>query len=437
MELLMDESHARKILELHSEFLRRLDRHEPPLQPSVPLILTRILECDEEILEFSLGQFGQKLRRFADKVDFSHPEIISIFGGILADDQDFSKECLELLILAQYARDNQLTKIIPLLGKTAVKETLSSNVIKKIDPHQNRMYVRLLKNPWEREEIRLTKRMQIIDLQGLYSKGEEIWNAQPDSFSKFLRFDTAYQADLKVAEQKAATYEELGCTSLADEIKKTIATFREHMEHSHYGFNRITMTNATIILAKSLGFTYTPAQEISGGFVGSYKTEAKITVNRKFFGKYNFDPEQIIELNPIVSEFARSPVFTVKDCGPYQYQPRVYPLHDFWDLASEELQDIIKMLENFPDAGGKPIFDHFGVIVPSVALPQQAPKGNVFIFLDEKGMTKAFTSKEDAEKDLDSILIKNEYLTPIVIGEKDGKCYFLTYFTVKKENKEL
>lgn len=425
-----DELILQKIFDLHREFLRRLDRHDPPLQGIVPQILTRILECDEDVLELSLGKVGHKLRSFASKVDFAHPEIISVFDGALADDQEFAQECLELLSLAQFARDNQLTKIMPILGRILTKESLSKTVVKKIDSPHNRLHVRLLKDPVEREEIRLTKKRQIIDLESIYNKGEEGWNAQPDSFSRFLRFDTAYQDDLKLAEKKVKRYEEMGCKSLADEVRKSIDIFREHMEQSHYGFNRITMTNAAIILAKSLGFNYSPSQEVTGGFVGSYRTEAKITVNRKFFGKYNFDPEQVLGFDPIVSEIARSPIFTVKQQNPYVYQPRVYPLHEFWELASQDVKDIISLLEAFPDAGGKPIFDHFGVIVPSVSLPH-SQKDGIFTFLDERGLAQVYSTKEEAEKALDFALIAGKYIFPIIVGEKDGKCYFLSYFNAK------
>lgn len=421
-----------KVLEIHNEFLKRLDRHDPPLHNDAPLILQRILECDEDILEFSLGKIGHKLRLFASKVDFSHPEIVSVFDGLLADDQEFSKECLELLLLAQYARDNRLNRIIPLLGQTLAQDTFPKAIIRKIDsPQNNRLHVRLLKDAQEREDIRLSKRMQGIDLQAVYNKGEDAWNAQPDSFSKFLRFDTAYQDDLKFAEKKVKRYEELGCNSLADEIRKSIDIFREHMEQSHYGFNRITMTNAAIILAKSMGWTFIPSKDVAGVY-SAYKTDPKIIVDRKFFGKYNFDPEQIIGFDPLISEMAKSPVFTVKQQEPYHYQPRVYPLHELLHLATSDLRSIIEVLERFPDAGDKPIFDHFGVIVPGVALPQQAPKDGIFSFLDEKGLAQIFHTKEQAEKALDMALVQGGHISPVLVGEKDGKCYFISYFLTER-----
>lgn len=416
-----------KVLALQNEFLRRLAHHEPPQTHSVPSLLFRVIECDDDLLEFTLGKVGQKLRLFAQDVDFQHPEIVSIFDGVIANDQVFAQECMELLVLGEFARDHNLQRIIPVLGRALTKESLNRNIIKKIDvPANNRMHVRLLKDCKEREDIRMTKRMQIIDLQSVYKKGEETWNAQPDNFTKFLRFDTAYQDDLKMAEKKATRYEELGCTSLAAEVRKSIESFREHMEQSYYGFNRITMTNAAVILAKSLGYTYTPPQDAGGSSYGSWRTEGKITVNRKFFDKYNFDPEQTMEFSPIVSSVVGSPIFTQKIQDPYNYEPRVYPLHEFSDIVTDNISKTVSLLEEFPDAGNKPIFDHFGVIVPGVAFPLEIQK--MYTFSDEQGIAQSYASREVALKNLDSILIKGKYFHPIIVGERDGKCYFICYW---------
>ena len=94
---------------------------------------------------------------------------------------------------------------------------------------------------------------------------------------------------------------------------------------------------------------------------------------------------------------------------------------------------MIALLESFPDAGGKPIFDHFGVIVPSVALPITAE--NVYTFLDEKGLVQVFKFQEEAVKILDSTLMKGGYINSIIVGEKDNKCYFLSYFTSAEKKK--
>ena len=404
-----NELFVQKATELQKEFLKRLSFHNPPLPHFVPSLLLKIIECDEELLEFSLGKIGQSLKLFTKKVDFQHPEILSIFDGLIADNQIFAQNCIELITLAELAKKQNLFKIMPYLGKVLINE-LKPNI-----PQNNKLHVRLLIDDKEREEIRLTKRMQFVDLQGICKKGKtEAWDSQPDDFSRFLRFDTSYQDEIKLAEKKATRYEELGCSSMAKEIRKSIESFNEHMEQSYYGFNRILMVHAALILAKSLEFSF----ELVG-----YENY-KILVNQSFFGKYNFDPEQAIEFSPYISRAAGSPIFTPKNIQ-MEYEPRIYPLHEFIDIAPQSVKDTISLLEKFPDAGEKPIFDHFGLIVPSVSLPKNNDK---YSFLDEQGLLHCFSIKEEALKAFDKILIKGNYIYPIVVAERDGKCYFVSYF---------
>lgn len=424
-----DELYIQKVAEIQEMFRRRVSRHETPPYFVPPALLKWVLECDDEILQFSLGKIGKKLKMFAEGVDFTHPDLPNVFDGFLTDNQEFAQECIELISLARYARQEGLNRIIPLMGDKIVGGSLPKNVLKKIDiPQNNRMNVRLLKNKEDRDSIRLTKRPQTIDLTGVYKKGEDFWNAQPDNFQRFVRFDVAYQEELKKAERKVQRYEELGCKSLAEEVKKSVQTFREHMEQSYYGFNRITMMSAAVIMAKSLGFSYQPPQEIlsSNYLIGS--NEGKILVQRKFFGKYNFDPEQTLEFSHYVSMVAGSPIFTPKLMDPFRYEPRVYPLHEFSSIAPEEVKNTVALLEAFPDANGKPIFDHFCLIVPGVAFPA-AVESLAYAFLDEKGTLQTFPSREEAVKALDMTLIKGNYLHAIMVGEKDGRCYFISYFT--------
>lgn len=429
MEIIMaDEAYLKKILELQHEFHKRLATRDSPPKAIVPSLLRHLLVYDDDIVEMSLGNIGQKLKSFAREVDFSHPDLYAVFDGALADDQDFPQQCIELLSLAKFARQEGLCRIMPMLGKFVTKESLGRNIIKRIDhPAAARMHIRLLKNPEEREEIRLQKKMQVIDLTSVYRKGEEAWRAQPEDFKRFLRFDTAYQDEIQKAEKRAKRYTDLGCSALAEEILKTVEHFKENMEQAYYGFNRITMTNAAIILAKSMGFNYIPAQPPSL-YVSKDDFSNKIVVQRRFFGSYNFDPEYFpVEYSPVVSAHAGTAVFCQRTAPPFLYEPRVYPLHVFWDIANESVVNTINTLEAFPDAAGKPIFDHFGVIVPSVNFPQA--KNGVYSFADRGGVCQSFNSREEAVAELDAILIRDRIIFPIIVGEKDGKCYFISYFS--------
>ena len=88
----------------------------------------------------------------------------------------------------------------------------------------------------------------------------------------------------------------------------------------------------------------------------AYPTEAEVVVERSFFKDFYFDVSTIVD--------------TV-----YQYEPKVYPYHELKSVASDDVLRTIKTLESFPEANNKPIFDHFGVIVPSIAYKHKMFKG--------------------------------------------------------------
>jgi hypothetical protein len=412
--LMANELYFNKVLSFQDEFFKRLKIVDRLPENKLPDLFLKLRDYDEDVIRLGLGDIGLKLKNFILQVDLSHPEISNVFDGILADNQEFSQSCRELLALASHARQDNLVYVTPYLNQFLYKE--HKTLIRKIDaPSSNRINVRFLKNPEEREQVRCSKKMQIIDLQGIYKKGKSFWDSQPANFSRFMRFDTGYQEELKKAEKKAKRYEELGCISLAEEVRRTMELFREHTECNYFGFNRITMTTASIILAKSLGFAY---MEGDGD---------NIIVNRKLF--YNFNPESPIEFNPYVSMVSGGVTFTDRPLVPYNYEPRVYPYHEFAEVASEETKGIICHLENFPDVGDKPIFDHFGVIVPGIEFPLR--KSDSFTFLDKSGIIQKFNTREEALKALDTNLIKDKDIYPIIIGEKDGKCYFISYFQTR------
>jgi hypothetical protein len=390
---------AKNVQILQKEFVRRLGQGNTNLIAApTPQVLLKIYESNLDLLKYALGDFGFHLGRYAQSLDIGHPDVVSILDGLLDDKQRFAQYCLELLKLAEYARSSNMNCVFPDLGQTLIREMVSKSVAKRLDGStHNRSHVRLVADPDERNQIRLSKRTQNIDLAGVYKKGEEVWLSQPDSFKKFLRFDSAYEDEIRSAERKVKRYKELGCNSLANEIAKTIESFKENMEQSYYGFNRITMTNAAIILAKSAGHIYSA---VHGRWT--------IRVDRRFFGEYNFE-----------TSLGNGSIF-----DPYEnhiYQPRAYPFHVLYDIAPDSVKRTVEHLESFPEANNRPIFDHYGVIVPGIAYGRDG-------FYDEAGFYLKFQSEEMATRALDKTFIKGEYFYPVVVGEKDGKCYFICYW---------
>jgi hypothetical protein len=380
------------------ELQKRLLSQSDSCDFATPKLLQKLSEIDDDLLKFTLGDFGTNFKSLIEKLDINHPDIINIFEGIVSDDNQFSKDCLELLLIGKFAKSKKLNNVIPVCGQQFIKSKVPRQIYKKIElPFNKRSYVRFLNDPQQRSELRCLKCMQTIDLLNIHKKTDDIWDSLPDSFAKFLRFNSAYEDDIFQAERKVARYEELGCTSLAGEIKKNIELLKENSQ-VYFGFNRITMTNTALILAKSLNFKFevetTDSVEI-----------CKITVPRNIFS-FNFDP------NFLEDDFV--------------FEPRVYPLHELMDIANDSVKKIIEVLENFPDAGNKPVFDHYGVVVPGIKFP--LIKDELYTFFDESGVLRSYNERDEAVRSLDKILIKRGDLCPVILGERDGKCYFISYF---------
>lgn len=393
-----NEQLARLVEDFQAEFLRRLGQSETNLlAPPMPLLLRKIYDSNHDLLRYAFGDLGVNLGRYTQSLDLNHPDVISVLDGLFQDGQRFSQACLELLGLAEYARHQGMSHVFPDMGSLLVREMLSKAVVKRLDTTSlNRLQVRLIKDPAERDGMRLTKKMQVIDLEGVFRKGEEAWASQPDSFKKFLRFDSAYDEELEAARKKMRRYEELGCHALAKEIAKSIEAFSQNVEQSYYGFNRITMTNAAVVLAKSLGFSFF-CQPL-------YTSTPAIRMSESYFEDFNFDASGLV--------------------GPkrtYIYNPKVYPFHQLRDIAPDSVLQTVGKLESFPEANYKPIFDHYGVIVPSFIY-------NFDSFYDKSGLLLKYDTIESCNRDLDRALIKTKSIYPIVVGEKDGKAYFVCYW---------
>lgn len=400
---------ALKLMEFQKEFVKRLFVSSDVEPFKAPTVLELVSNCEPEILQLILGDTGCHLRQITETLDLDHPDVVSLFGGFFKDEEKFSQQCVEMIKLAELAKNYNLNHLISILGEK-VAEDAKKTIKLVVDPSKNQMAVRFLKDPNEREELRMQKRMQLIDLQNFYKKGINFWESLPDGFYKFLRYDEAYKEDLELAEKKADRYEKLGCTFLADEIKKTIESFRSNMQQAYFGFNRITMTNAAVILAKSLGYRFS-------SILTSWETlERKnyILVDREIYAKSTID----FDFSSLVCQSS--------DSG-FLYEPRVYPFHLFVDIASEETRKIVKHLEELPEANRKPIFDHLGVIIPGIKYFEK----NTFkipINLKTTKYVSSFDKKEDFMFSLDKTLLQKKVFDAIIIAEKDGKCYFVCYF---------
>lgn len=397
------------------------EKVEPEEVCDIPL-LTRILACDPKSIELALGKFGEKLKAFSHAVDLKHPHVKTLFDDMFSDDTEFCQDITELIELAEFAREKKLTRVLSNFGgKVVSREKLCRTLLKTIDsPFNNRCRIHLLRTREERDRVRAEKRMQAIDLTTVVKKGEEVWASQPDNFDSFIRWGIAYEEEINFAMKKVQRYIKLGCTGMARQIVESIEHFKSQVHEIYYGFNRITMTNAAVILAKSLGYKLTT-------YWLSCENEKKlyrITIPCSVFADYSFEVDpQYVPYQTNTGE----PVGYRRARDTYDYEPRVYPLYKLEHMASAQMRKIVDHLEAFPKVCGKSIFDSYAVIVPGVLYPRIEHNGK-FSILNTKGERLDFDTRDQAVQALDVIMMENKYVTPILLGEKDGKCFFISFF---------
>lgn len=393
----------RDVTSLQNTILEKMgfeDSVTPDIACDIPL-LTKILGCDSESIQLALGGFGERLKAFTHAVDLKHPHVKQLFEDMFAEDgSDFCQNVTELLDLAEFAREKKLTRVLSNMGGRVVgREKLCRAVIKTIDsPFNNRCRIRLLRTKDERDRVRAEKKIQTIDLTTVLKRGEEVWLSQPDNFSSFVRWETAYEDEIALATKKSQRYAKLGCTSMAKQVLSSIEQFKSQIHEAYYGFNRITMNSAAIVIAKFLGYKLKTYWTVVDGDKRLYS----VIVPHSLFEGYKFEVEPLRECN---------------------YEPRVYPLHKLIHIASDSVKRIIDHLEAFPAVGGRAIFDNYAVVVPGIAYPLDKHSIN-----DIHGNKLEYTNKEDARQALDMNLIEGRYVTPVLLGERDGKCFFISYF---------
>ena len=343
----------------------------------------------------------------------SHPDVLSLFDGCLGNNSDFALDLLELLALGEYAQANKLTRVLPVLGKKAVSQERDRRQCLQAmaSPKENRVHVRMLKTASERDTVRGYKHPQKIELGLVTRKGDELWQALQGFFRIFVRGKPVYREQIEYAERKANRFKNLGCSGLAEEIEKSIDGFKVQVSECWHGFNRITLVFAAVILAKIHGYMMSTVS--SHWETGDQKSCIKVP--KKNF--YDFCTGT--ELN---TDF-------------FHYQPRAYPAHWFDNIASAETKNLIAHLDHFPETSGKPIFDHFIVIVPGVKYPV-IEHDDFYEFRLPNGEIDTFATADFAAEALDMLLVKEGFLHPVLLGERDGKCYFIDYWKGADYDKE-
>lgn len=355
---------------------------------------------DEQICTLAFGDLGTKLYELVLELDYEHPEIR--FGNFLSniDREQISNMC-DYLKLCKIAKINELDHIISIFSSTVTKSIC--DVKTQLGLLKNRQsFVRLFKKPEVRNSLRRLKITKEISLNYLDKKIYELWNCNIE-FNKFGRFDNFYQAELEETKKKIESYNALGMNVLAQEIEESVAQYENETEN-YYGFQRTTIANCVVALAKSHNY-----------HLDTQNGKTIIKIPSTHF--YNFEGK----LQLIYRDNGAGIPTKIDD---FDYMPVIIPLHEI--EITEKMQKVIDHLEAFPEADNKPIFDNFFVISCGPKYPRTTV--DPLAIFDKNGRKSTFLDQMQTKKHLELTLIKERYLTPVLLGERDGKCYFISFW---------
>lgn len=375
---------------------------------------------------------------FFSEIDVDHPHLEELFSPVL-DDLNRMHDLYAALKELNKCRPHELDLFFEFCRYIKNKNRWFE-VLKKIDsPSVNLLNMRFVSCDKKRNNLRQNKKVQGISLSTLLSRDFSEWQNVPSNFDFFHINGKHYEMYLSKAKLKASAYDRLGCQFLGDEVRKNAKTFENLYGVTNHGFRRVTMTLAAAILAKTHSYEYAPFKSSNTGLTNALSSSEMIASINVFKSKYFLEilnntvnsycsqvaaNDGVIDhslLKPLslsCSESDFNPTFpkrpessrlhpTTDSC---EYSPRSYPLHDFWPLASKKVKNIIELLESHPATGGRAIFDSYRVITPSFLLKFPGSHAQL------------------SKKLTDFVLTISEIINPIIIGEKNGKCYFVSYW---------
>jgi len=374
----------------------------------------------------AFGEFmATKLKYFCDEVDLGHPIMQNLLRLGFQADSEFNSTLREIMTLLSLEQGSSMTKVLALLKESFTK----AKSMKEVRLAIYKPPTRSLRTQAARDLVRSKKLPKDVGLKEWLEKAKH-WNDHPGSFLQFSRLNDSYNETFAQNEKKAARMEELMMTGLAGAFRKRNEIIKNFLGEQYCGFTKLKMLDAAIVLAKVHG----------ANFKEDYRS---VSYPRKVFAKTPFwlEPEstyKAINKSPDADP-NRDHKVTVQACmipDIFLFRPRAYPLHEFKVEMPDHVKGIIAAVEDHPDMLSKALFDQFWVIVPGVGLAPEMHNYSGKWVIRVGDICELHPSAESAEKSLDVHLVKSGSLHPAVLGEKDGKCFFLTYFSVPQDEEE-
>lgn len=293
----------------------------------------------------ALGPLGMKLKMFASLVDFTHPDVCSIFEGQLTNDADgsFGKIALDLLRLSARRKEFDLSdSVLQKLSNVVMKNWYYRRIERAIDD-----CLRFLPEA-ERKRQREKKVCQPISLHLVYKRDPLFWSNLNGDFSRYIRFSNLHQEEHDKYTRQHNVFAKAGLIGMSSRMSQMAERVKNYRQH--YGFNPVSLTEMAVSLAKNIGFDFVDRRLV-------YKNE------------------------------------------DMDYAPLAFTMEDLYPYASDSIKQLLHHLDHFPEAGEHPIFDYFRVVVASidghVSLEEQ--KMVALTFLQKKATPGVLVGEKDGQ----------------------------------------
>lgn len=378
-------------------------------------------------VEFILGELGKSIVSFSEKINENHPSLNEInkgsfvFGGSdynrIQEALDFSKIC-----------QNQNFQELPRIVSKWFNRYYADNVTKIYAKPP----ARLLKSKEDREKARQVCRAKRVDLTNI-SVSRKSWDAIPTDFVPFCRMGPGFKEKSDYLRRILVQLKKLNLAEQAAAIHKELESFDSILSDQYNGFVRIKMDTAAAIAAKLMGGIW--SNDVNGVKIPSsyFKLpfwQCESAAQKKllsFVNKSSIDDiigdMPAIETAKIFPSQQRKK--NAKENLLFDYRPQAYPLAHIDVPCPPRVKEVLDSLESHVDMDGNPIFDHYWLVVPSIAISENDNSESQFC---HEGVIYRF--KEGFREVFDKYLILTDQVFPILMGEhvSNRACYFICFW---------
>lgn len=272
-----------------------------------------------------------------------------------------------------------------------------------------RIKARFIKDLDARKVAReLKNRTDHVSLKQFYMLGNNGYYNYPETFSMYVRNNDFVSSEIKKLRKNYEVFKNHKLEDVARSVKNRMASM-DQMD-KYLGFYRMKPAEASVVSARMMNLMYHEWNFL--------------TIDFNFFAQqYWLTPKrEDDELKRLISSKDRK--VAIAETTSFQYQPRLYALSKFLAMP-KHVEKVLECVENMQETEGCPVFDCYWVLMPSINI------NHPYFKIKNEWKVKTsdiltFNNEYEAAFALDKALVEDGHFIPVLLGERDNSCYFLT-----------